>query len=151
EREYIDECVRRQEQERRAEKDRQERELQMREQARRRLVKGVVVLAGLLVVMCVLGGVVYVEMRGAKQPSARLALDTGLSLAEQGDTARGMLWLAHSLQIAPDDAVFREDVREKLGACRAQLYALTAFQPPTRATNATVAAVSPDGRTFLTG
>src|SRR5262249_25084734 len=92
------------------------------------------------------------ERKKAEQLSASLAQGKGLSLCEQGDTAGGMLWLAHSLKIAPAGATdFQKALRDELGARRAQLHALTAVQSAARPARATVAAISPDGRLILTG
>jgi WD40 repeat protein/tetratricopeptide (TPR) repeat protein/tRNA A-37 threonylcarbamoyl transferase component Bud32 len=53
----------------------------------------------------------------AERRLARLALDQGLNLCAQGDSHRGMLWLARALQIAPADAdAFQRAIRINLEA-----------------------------------
>jgi WD40 repeat protein/tetratricopeptide (TPR) repeat protein/tRNA A-37 threonylcarbamoyl transferase component Bud32 len=53
----------------------------------------------------------------AERRLARLALHQGLNLCAQGDTHRGILWLARALQIAPADAAdFRRSIRINLDA-----------------------------------
>jgi WD40 repeat protein/tetratricopeptide (TPR) repeat protein/tRNA A-37 threonylcarbamoyl transferase component Bud32 len=44
------------------------------------------------------------ERRQAQRQSAGLALERGIQLCEQGDTAQGLLWLARSLQTVPPGA-----------------------------------------------
>jgi WD40 repeat protein/serine/threonine protein kinase len=57
--------------------------------------------------------------------SAELALDRGLALLHQGDTAAGMLWLARCLEIAPPEADdLRHAARVNLTAWRPQLHPL---------------------------
>jgi WD40 repeat protein len=90
-------------------------------------------------------------LRESRFVSANLAFDRGLSLCEQGDAGRGMLWLARSLGLAPADAVdFRRMVRANLGGWRWQLKgtlrAVCAHQGFVDAV-----AFRPDGRAVLTG
>src|SRR5262249_19875970 len=44
------------------------------------------------------------QRRHTERLLTRLALDRGLSSCESGDVARGLLWMARSLQLAPDEA-----------------------------------------------
>jgi WD40 repeat protein/tRNA A-37 threonylcarbamoyl transferase component Bud32 len=63
----------------------------------------------------------------AKHLSAVLALDQGLRLCEE-DVARGMLWLARSLELAPaDDAGLQRVIRRNLAGWYRQLHALSAY------------------------
>jgi WD40 repeat protein/tRNA A-37 threonylcarbamoyl transferase component Bud32/tetratricopeptide (TPR) repeat protein len=55
----------------------------------------------------------------AVRGQARLALDQGLTLCAQGDSHRGMLWLARALELAPADAdagALRRAIRLNLSA-----------------------------------
>jgi hypothetical protein len=66
------------------------------------------------------------NLRGA----ARLAFGRGLALAEQGETAEGMLWMARALEIAPaDDGGLQRLLRVNLGACRQRVGELKAALP----------------------
>jgi serine/threonine-protein kinase len=42
----------------------------------------------------------------SRRETARLAMDRGLMLCEQRDSSQGLLWLAHSLQLLPDDSTW---------------------------------------------
>jgi WD40 repeat protein len=81
---------------------------------------------------------------------ARLSLERGSTLCAQGDTPRGMLWLAHGLATAPDDAAELKDASRTLLArwnedARARLERLP------DAGRILTAARSPDGLLLLTG
>src|SRR5207244_586027 len=66
----------------------------------------------------------------AERLSSALALQRGLALCEQGDAARGMLWLAHSLKIAPEQAVdHQRDIRLSMAQWRHHVHAPKAFFP----------------------
>ncbi|MCI0458773.1 MAG: protein kinase [Gemmataceae bacterium] len=82
--------------------------------------------------------------------SARLTLDKGLALAEQGDVARGLHWMARALEVAPADAVhFQELVRVNLAAWNAQVHRLHhLLEHPDEVW---AVALSPDGQTLVTG
>jgi WD40 repeat protein/serine/threonine protein kinase len=79
---------------------------------------------------------------------ARLALDRGQALGEQGEVGRGMLWFARALELAPDDEL-RITARLQLAAWRRQLHVLHSVLPHEGPVYAV--AFSPDGRALLTG
>src|SRR5262249_5934658 len=86
----------------------------------------------------------------ARRFSATLALARGLAQCEQGQVEVGMLWLARGLEAAPDDAAALQRVlRTNLAAWRRDLAALhdVLGHPGV----VTAVAVSPDGKTLLTG
>jgi WD40 repeat protein len=87
--------------------------------------------------------------REAEHLSASFALERGLNLADQGDVARGLLWLAHVLELAPaDDAEVQRAARANLADGYRRLHPLRAAW---RHDSPALAAVfSPDGRTVLT-
>jgi WD40 repeat protein len=65
-------------------------------------------------------------LRESKRLSADLALDRGLHLCAD-DVARGMLWLARGLELAPTDAAdLQQVIRMNLAGWRRQLHALRA-------------------------
>jgi eukaryotic-like serine/threonine-protein kinase len=66
-------------------------------------------------------------LRESKRLSALMALDHGLRLCEE-DVARGMLWLARGLEVAPaDDAGLQRALRTNLAAWGRQLHALRGY------------------------
>jgi WD40 repeat protein len=82
--------------------------------------------------------------------SARLTLDKGITLAEQGDVARGLHFMRESLVLAPDDAGdLRRLARINLGAWGTRLHGLRLILGHTEEVKA--AAFSPDGKTLVTG
>jgi WD40 repeat protein len=89
------------------------------------------------------------QRRRAERLLVRLSLERGQTLCEQGDVGRGMLWLAHTLQIVPDEeADLRPAIRANLAAWRGRLHplrALLSHPAPVRS-----AAVAADGRAVLT-
>jgi WD40 repeat protein/serine/threonine protein kinase len=89
------------------------------------------------------------QRQRAERLVVRLSLDRGQALCEQGDVGRGMLWLAHTLEIVPADAPeLRRAIRANLAAWHGRLHPLQevlAHPAPVR-----TAAFSPDGRTVLT-
>jgi WD40 repeat protein/serine/threonine protein kinase len=93
------------------------------------------------------------ETRAARQQGqrllARLALDRGQALCEQGEVGRGMLWLARALELAPADDELQMTARLQLAAWRRQLHGLRSVLPHEGPVYAV--AFSPDGRTLLTG
>src|SRR5262249_24374389 len=90
-------------------------------------------------------GEAEVQRALAQQLSTRLAMERGLFLCEQGEAARGMLWLAHSLEIVPASARDLErEIRMNLAGWQHQMHHLRAqlIHPlPIR-----TVAVSPDGK-----
>jgi WD40 repeat protein/serine/threonine protein kinase len=79
--------------------------------------------------------------------SAALALERGLALCEQGDTASGLLFLAHSLKLAPAEAAdLQRDVRANLSRWQHSLHPLQIVYPHPRPIVGTALAV---GRTVL--
>jgi WD40 repeat protein len=86
----------------------------------------------------------------AQQLSSRLAMERGLFFCEQGDAARGMLWLAHSLEIAPvEDRDLERDIRTSLARWHGSLHPLLAmWTVPGRVRTL---AVNPTSSTFLRG
>jgi eukaryotic-like serine/threonine-protein kinase len=87
----------------------------------------------------------------AEGMSASLALERGLTLLEQGDVARGMLALGHSLRIAPPAATdLNHVIRSNLAAAQSKLpFHLDAILEHGGEVQAV--AFSPDGKTLLTG
>jgi tRNA A-37 threonylcarbamoyl transferase component Bud32 len=86
----------------------------------------------------------------AERRLAENYLDRGLGSCEQGDVARGMLWLAESLKSAPaGEMALERTVRVNLGVWRQSLAGMKGFLehrgPVTRV------AFSPDGKYVLTG
>lgn len=97
--------------------------------------------------------------REAQHLSARLLLERGVSLAEAGEYDSAMLWLARSLELAPEsDDGLSKSVRRLLGGWGRQLHALRYCTVlPTMAEAAAsrddydaVAALSPDHCTLAT-
>jgi WD40 repeat protein len=89
--------------------------------------------------------------RKALRLSATLALDRGQALCEQGEVGAGMLWLARSLDIATQAGAddLQTVIRSNLAGWRQHLYALRGrLEHPTLVF---AVALSPDGRTALTG
>ncbi|HEV3262863.1 MAG TPA: protein kinase [Gemmataceae bacterium] len=85
----------------------------------------------------------------AERLLVRLSLEQGQSLGEQGDVDRGMLWLAHALELAPDDAAgTRSAVRASLAAWHSRLHRLRSLLPHPEPVES--AAFSPNGRRVLT-
>ncbi|SIO59279.1 WD40 repeat [Singulisphaera sp. GP187] len=115
------------------------------------------VLAGLLVVMSIATGVVHrawVREQAVRIASEDLAasldLDKGINLCEQGTTGLGMLRLAHALAITPAGASdLRRTILSNLDAWHAPMIPLRQmFVHPDAVWSV---ALSPDGRTLLTG
>jgi serine/threonine protein kinase/WD40 repeat protein/tetratricopeptide (TPR) repeat protein len=89
-----------------------------------------------------------VERDRSLQLSAKLALDRGLSLAEEGHADRGSFWMLEALKTAPDDAEgFRRTVRWNLGAWLGQVHKPLAIYDIGPCDDL---AFSPDGRSFAT-
>jgi WD40 repeat protein/serine/threonine protein kinase len=87
----------------------------------------------------------------AFQRSARIALAQGLNLCEQQEASRGVLWLAHSLELATqaEDPDLQRVIRLNLAAAREHLGALRACLP--HGGDVLAVAFSPDAKTVLTG
>ena len=82
--------------------------------------------------------------------SARLALERGLSLCQQGNTGQGLIWMARSLELAPEgDPDLERDIRTNIARWRTSLHRLQAVWHTPCPLEAL--AVSPDGKLFLTG
>jgi WD40 repeat protein len=119
------------------------------------------VVAMLAVVALAIGSVFVMRLRQeqaktekyrheAEQLSASLALERGLTLAEQGEVAQGMLWMIRGLKIAPeDDAELQRDLRTSLAVWHRQLHPLRAvFQ---HSDWVECVFLSPDGKRLATG
>ncbi len=90
-----------------------------------------------------------VENRENKRLLVRFALAKGLSECEQGDIGRGMLLLAGTLKLVPEEsAPLRHAIRANLAAWRQRLHALREQLP--HGTPVEAVAFSPDGQTVLT-
>src|SRR5262245_12659241 len=86
----------------------------------------------------------------SRRQAARIALDRGLALCEQGEPGLGMLWLARGLELAPDDAQDLQWVlRANLAGWRRSVHALRLLLR--HEDRVLAVAVSPDGNTLLTG
>jgi WD40 repeat protein/serine/threonine protein kinase len=89
------------------------------------------------------------QRQRAERLLLRLSLNQGQGLCEQGDIGRGMLWLAHTLAIVPDDMPdLRRAIRANLAAWHGRLHRLhnlLLHPAPVLAAH-----FSPDGHTVLT-
>jgi WD40 repeat protein/tRNA A-37 threonylcarbamoyl transferase component Bud32 len=89
------------------------------------------------------------QRRRAERLLVHLSLDRGQTLCENGDIDQGMLWLAHALEIVPEeDAGLQRAIRTSLAAWRGRLHSLQTIlrhQAPIQ-----VVAFSPDGKKILT-
>jgi tRNA A-37 threonylcarbamoyl transferase component Bud32 len=89
-------------------------------------------------------------LESAERYRAQLALERGLTLGGQGDAARGLLWLGHSLEVAPAaDADLGREIRTNLADWRHQVHPLRAVLSYPDIVRGL--AFSPDGDFFLTG
>ena len=108
--------------------------------------------AGLL--MSVALGIVFAihQSRAAEHNRLMLAesyLEKGQTLCEQGDIARGMLWMARSLETAPNSApALQRAIRADLGAWCPPSAGLR--KSLTLQNGVSVVAFSADGKTFMT-
>ena len=83
-----------------------------------------------------------------QEVTARTMLNRGLSLCDQGETARGMLWLARSLEYAPSGSASLERlIRSNLAAWRSELCTLVELREFPG--DQTADTLSKDGRTVL--
>jgi WD40 repeat protein len=90
------------------------------------------------------------ERTRADQLTTLITLDHALTVCEQGEADRGMLWLAGGLTKVPTTAEDLQRVfRANLGACRAEIHPLRYYREQAKPILAV--AFSPDGRTFATG
>jgi len=65
------------------------------------------------------------QRRLAQRLSANLTIDRGLSLCEHGEVNRGLLWLAHAMEVAPSsDSDIQDAARATLAAWSRQLTSL---------------------------
>jgi WD40 repeat protein len=122
---------------------------------------GLALLAVLAVVALIVGTAFTVRLRQEQQRTrealesaeryrAQLALERGLGLGAQGDAARGLLWLGHSLEVAPvADADLHRAIRANLADWRQQVHSLRTVVPYPNIIRGV--AFSPDGELFLTG
>jgi WD40 repeat protein len=91
------------------------------------------------------------QRRQVQEAFARTALNQAVSLCEQGDIDRGVLWLVHALDLAvkSGSSPLERAARLELGAWRPMLHGLehvVAADNPVR-----VAVFHPSGRTFTAG
>jgi WD40 repeat protein/tRNA A-37 threonylcarbamoyl transferase component Bud32 len=85
----------------------------------------------------------------AQRVAANLALDHGLDLCDRGDQARGMLWLARALELAPaKDDDLRWVLRNNMAAWGQTLHPLKAIL--THRGKVLAVAFSPDGKYMVT-
>lgn len=91
----------------------------------------------------------HLQQARGQRLSTSLALDTGLTLCEQGQVAHGLLWLARSLEIAPNDAVdLQETIRANLAHWSRQIHPFRGqFSHPD---SLSAVALSRDGRLAIT-
>lgn len=77
-------------------------------------------------------------------------VDRAQAFCEQGEVGRGMLWLTHALQVAPDCSTdLSRAIRSGLAAWRRELHSLAAvFQHPT---GVRAMAFAPNGTQIVTG
>jgi WD40 repeat protein/tRNA A-37 threonylcarbamoyl transferase component Bud32 len=86
----------------------------------------------------------------SRRQSATLMLERGLGLCEQQEEARGLVWLARSLSVAPEqDGALRRVIRSNLSNWQGRLHPLRAVFP--MPSPPVCVAFSPDGKTFVTG
>src|SRR6516165_2026086 len=86
----------------------------------------------------------------AQRQTAVLMLEKGQGLCEQGDVARGVFWIARSLELAPAGAAdLQRVIRVNLGGWREQLRPVRGILSHIGMTFAV--AISPDGKKVVTG
>ncbi|HCO93282.1 MAG TPA: hypothetical protein DIU00_04905 [Phycisphaerales bacterium] len=109
-------------------------------------------IAAALIMVAVLSAMYAAETEKARQETSTLLagsyVDRAQALCEQGEVGRGMLWLADSLKIAPDESSdLGRAVRVSLAAWHSQLHSLrTVVQYPDEIKLVTF---SPDGSRIL--
>jgi WD40 repeat protein/serine/threonine protein kinase len=91
------------------------------------------------------------ERRKSDQLAAGLAVDKALDLCHKGNIAHGLLWLARGLEVAgrAEDNDLEWCIRANLGEWSGRLHTLQFCLPHPGSVLAV--AVSPDGRTIVTG
>jgi WD40 repeat protein len=88
-------------------------------------------------------------VRDKRVQTAEFALNNGLGKCAEGKIGEGMLWLARSLELAPDDAKDYDRVaRTNLGSWSGMLYPLRAVLPQSE--QLVAVALSVDGKTIFT-
>jgi WD40 repeat protein len=86
----------------------------------------------------------------SRRQAARLALDRGLGLCDQGHADHGLLWLARGLQLAPADADdLQRLLRSSLAGWHHRVHPLRGILE--HQAQVLTVAFSPDGRVMLTG
>jgi WD40 repeat protein/serine/threonine protein kinase len=81
--------------------------------------------------------------------SARLMLERGCNLCDQGEYGNGLLWLARGLEGAADSPEAQQSLRTALGGWARRLHPLQAVLP--QGSPIATAAFGPDGKTVLIG
>ncbi len=61
----------------------------------------------------------------AEETSADLALQRGVQMCEAGDAALGLLWLAHALDLTPEDSAIKRVIRVNLASWSSQIAQLS--------------------------
>jgi WD40 repeat protein/serine/threonine protein kinase len=90
------------------------------------------------------------QLEETNRKATAISLGLGLHLCEQGDVALGVLWLAHSLEMAPPDAKdLQRTIRTNLAAWGDTLRPLRASLSTT--SEVLTLACSPDGKLVVTG
>jgi WD40 repeat protein/serine/threonine protein kinase len=85
----------------------------------------------------------------AQRVSATLAMERGLFLCERGDAATGLLWLGHSLELAPPiDLALHREIRSNLANWQHAIHPLRAALH--HGLPVEMVAFSPSGQTVLT-
>lgn len=110
------------------------------------------VVAAALVIVAVISAMYAVEAERAKREIAETLagsyIDQAQTLCEQGHVGRGMLWLAHSLEIAPERSDdLKQAIRTSLSAWHGQLHSLRSIVQYPEKINKVV--FSPDGSRIL--
>jgi WD40 repeat protein/serine/threonine protein kinase len=127
----------------------------MRKAGRYHSVRGLALaVAGAAVVALVIGSVFAIqlgqEQEKTKELSARMALERGLTLCEQGQVGRGLLWMSQSLKIAPAKAAdLQQDIRASLAGWHGQIHPLKAVLP--HRSQVWAVAFSRDDKMIVTG
>src|SRR5262249_9910364 len=88
-------------------------------------------------------------LKQSRRQAATVAFERALSLCEQDDYGRGLLWLTRSLELAPEDATdLQRVIRLNLGSWQRELQVpLLCLEHGDAVTRV---AFSPDGRTLIT-
>jgi hypothetical protein len=161
---YLDACVASRERERAEKEERARRELEQAKalaelQLRRvRVFRAAAIVSSALLAAAVISGVVaYSSYRKEKDAvlasqrlAANIAFDRGESLCQSGDIGGGLLWLAHSLSLAPTGDEERQWlIRANLAGWWRQLFPLKAVF--IHGGHGRAVAVCPDGKMALTG